>query len=59
MDSSTKSPESLAASSSKTVNSSRKTSWQEERSNFKRKEKETEKAINLIELNEKMIEEVV
>ena len=59
MDSSTKSPESSVASSSKTVNSSKKTSRQEERCNSKRKEKETEKAINLIELNENMIEEVV
>ena len=59
VDNSTKSPESLATSSSKTVSSSKKTSQQKGRSNFKRKEKEKDKAINQIELNEKMIEEVV
>ena len=59
MDNNTKSPESSAASSSKTINSSRRTSRQEEKSNYKRKEKEAEKAIKPIELNEKMIEEVV
>ena len=45
--------------SSKTVNSSKKTSRHEERNNSKRKEKEKEKVISLMELNEKMIEEVV
>ena len=59
VDNSTKSLESSATSSSKTVSNSRKTSQQEERSNSKRKEKETEKVINRIELNEKMIEEVI
>ena len=45
--------------SSKTINNSRRTSRQEEKSNYKRKEEEAEKAVNQIELNEKMIEEVV
>ena len=59
VESSAKSLESLVASSSKTINSNRKTNRHEERNNSKRKEKEKEKAINLMELNEKMIEEVI
>ena len=49
----------MAASSLKTVNNNRKTSQHKERNNSKRKEKEKEIVINLIELNEKMIKEVV
>ena len=57
VESSTKSPESSVASSLKTINSSKKTNQHKERNNSKRKEKE--KPINLIELNEKLIEEVI
>ncbi len=59
VESSTKIPENSTTSSLKTVNSSRKTSQHEKKNVSRRKEKEKEKAVNLIELNEKMIEEVV
>ena len=49
----------MAASSSKTVNSSKKANRYEDMNNSKKKEKEKEKAVNLMELNEKIIEEVV
>ena len=59
MESSTKSPENLAASSSKTVNSNKKANQHEEMNDSKRKEKEKEKTTTLMELQEKIIEEVV
>ena len=48
-----------ATSSSKIVNSSKTTNRSEGRSLAKRKEEERKEVINQVELNEKMIEEVV
>ena len=59
VESSRKSPGSSATSSSKTVNSSKTTSRSEGKFLAKQKEEERKKVINQIELNEKMIEEVV
>ena len=49
----------MAAPSSKTVSSSKKANRHEEMNNSKRNEKEKEKAVNLMELKKKIIEEVV